>query len=195
MKKLAIVALFLAPVLAFAAPAPGIYINSVALSHDTVAGGDTVNVTVEVQRVGSGCTNNWLSTDITVDGVTSTFSYGPLGHTQGSGTESETHTITAPASDGVYPVTVEILNGEESPALGCVSPTVQAATTTTLTVENPPVEKVASHHSGGNTATACYYINQIVGKQVCSMTPELSAAWADSAIRAALMRLSVLHLF
>lgn len=156
-KYLFIVPMFLfVPFMASAATPAGIYINSIS-APGSVAGGADMDVTVEVNRVGSGCSNNWLSTDIKVDGTSNVFTYGPLDHTQGSAVESETHTVKAPnaGSGTTHTLEVSIYSGDETPSLGC-SATLKASTSTTFDIQNPlPVKIIGKGHRSGGSSLIC----------------------------------------
>lgn len=105
--------------------------------HQTVKGGSNVEITVEVERAGSGCSNNWGATRISIGGNEKTFTYGLLDHTQGAGTETETHEVKAPSAndnDDEHDVLVEVFRGNEINPNNCDTSIIEDTASTTLTV-------------------------------------------------------------
>lgn len=83
-----------------------ITIDSVLLNGNTsisVAAGDNITVSVTATTSGSGSSNDWESTQYTLDG--NSVCVDTPDNTS-SGQHSETFTITAPAADGTYDFTV-----------------------------------------------------------------------------------------
>lgn len=145
-------ALALFPSATFAA----VTINSVTLTPNPVEEGSSVNVEIEVQRSGSGCTNNWGSTDIVLNGATSTFSYGPLDFTQGSGVSTSTHSVQAPNVAGDYDLTVIVYRGNEVNPNNCDTSIVEDTATETLEVEAIPAPSAPAAVSYGGGGGMCH---------------------------------------
>lgn len=117
---LALVGLTIADNVVAAIAVPNVDITSVVVNPGTVTSGQDTTVSVTVNRTGSQCSNNWVSTKITINGVQTVFSH-PQIHTQGQTTDIEDFVVTSPSSAGTYNVLVEAWRGDETPSLGCSS--------------------------------------------------------------------------
>ena len=87
-------------------------ITNVTLDPSSATPGQAVVVNIDASTSGSGCTNNWRRTRITVNGFESVFNY-PLDTQFVSGSYSQSHEIAAPTTIGEYEVLVEIFTGPE----------------------------------------------------------------------------------
>lgn len=134
-----------------------VLINSVSYPSQ-VQPGQSFDIEIEVDRQGSGCTNNWGSTDIIIGGATTTFSYGPLDYTQGNGTSTATHSLVAPAA-GTHPLEVIVYRGNEVNPNNCDTSIVEDTFSDDLAVvaPAPSTPSKSSSTTGGGGYIKCSF--------------------------------------
>ena len=164
---------FLFAVVLFAAT-PALALASVNLtaldvSPDPAEPGQSVDLTIEVERIGSGCSNNWYGTRLTIDGeVQPDIIYPVDTYAIGQGTSTATHAITATSTEGTSQILVEILSGPETNPNNCAIGVVDSDTID-LEVKKPaPVSsgpKSSGSISGGGGFIYCdLWAGQPVGE-------------------------------
>lgn len=104
-----------APASAFAA----VTLQTVTATPSTVEEGQTITISVEALRSGSGCDNNWAYTKYLLDGPQ--IGTTTVGAFSGSGSTTDTFTFTA-SGVGSHTLRAELWSGEEDFNNGGASP-------------------------------------------------------------------------
>lgn len=129
-------------------------LTSTTLTPDPAETGQSVSVSIEAQKTGAGCDNNWGYTKVFVDGVqvgTTT-----LDSFTGSGTTTDSFNLGSFATAGDRVIDVELWSGAEdfSPADGnpdCAD-TLLDSDSVTLDVDAPAPSNSGGSQSSGSTS-------------------------------------------